>query len=60
MITSTRVVTIIKEKENKREVEVGDDDDEEKEEKLEKEEDLKECRPCASEEPTQLLLCVGE
>ena len=57
MITSTRVVDIIKEEENKREVEVGDDDDEEKEEKLEKEEDLKECRPCAGEEPTQLLLC---
>ena len=28
MITSTRVVDIIKEEENKREVEVGDDDDE--------------------------------
>ena len=57
MITSTRVVNIIKEEENKR---MGDDDDEEKEEKLAKKEDLKECRPCASEEPTQLLLCVGE
>ena len=64
MITNTRVVDINKEKEDKKEVEekvkVGYDDDEEKEEKLEKEEDLKECRPCASQEPTQLLLCVGE
>ena len=61
MITNTRVVDINKEKEDKKEVEekveVGYDDEEEKEEKLAKKEDLKECRPCASEEPTQLLLC---